>query len=67
MCNLCDSDIEVRVKEANRLREVAARMERLARHYNMMANGQLKPHSQEAVGTGATARAVIRDLVEDWV
>ena len=65
MCALCAEN----EKEAERKRLVAyaTRLRELASKYDAMANGRIKPHTDEAKNIGFAARMVVRELVEQWV
>lgn len=67
MCNLCAGTEEER-KAARRDHIVLAeKMEALAKAYRSMASGTLAPHGNEATTVGHAARAVVRELVAEWV
>lgn len=68
MCKLCSGDEKERLSAKQSHLRAAERMRNLAQAYEDMAYGQLDPHKGQRIeGVAVTAKAVIRDLVDDWV
>lgn len=67
MCDLCSDDNVTRGKAKNEALYIADRLERTAEFYRRMAHGEVKPHSDAAKTFSHAARALVRDLVQDWV
>lgn len=66
MCEFCGTEDERRQAATTAL-YVANRAEKVARHYRDLAHGTIKPHTDEMKRIEVVARALIRDLVDDWV
>lgn len=64
MCNLCTTDPEEIKAVVAHHRNVAHRLRSMARNYEDMAAGRIKPHSEEMKSAGALGRNLIRELVE---
>lgn len=67
MCGLCSDDERQRADAIASAEDFVHRLEKLATLYKNVLDGRVKPHTEEFIKGGSTARAVIRDLVEDWV
>ena len=67
MCELCDEDPKARQAAMRAKGCVADDLRRLADHYDAVAGGRVKPHTEEFVKSQYLAKAVIRRLVEEWV
>ena len=67
MCELCESDLQMRNKARQNHREFANKLIELASDYKMYADGIIKPHTDRAKQTAHLANAVIRRLVEDYI
>jgi hypothetical protein len=67
MCDLCDEDQRV-VNSAYRSATLLADdLRELAKHYDEVASGRIKPHTDEAAKPQSLANNVIRKLVQRWV
>jgi hypothetical protein len=67
MCNLCSNDPDT-VKNERQLHEYAAsQMRMLADKLDLIAQGKLKPHSDQAKVVSAISRNVITFLVDEWM
>mgnify|MGYP001585302937 CR=1 FL=1 len=66
MCDWCGSD-----EEGRRGREaagaIADRLRALASNYDGIANRRIRPHSDDTKPVAIRAKALIRQLVEDWL
>jgi hypothetical protein len=61
VCEFCTDPISARESaQAN-----ADLLERLAKQYRAMANGDIKPHSANAEAVAVTARIAMRELARD--
>lgn len=67
MCDLCSDDNVIRGKARNEALYIAGRLERAAEFYRRMAHGEVKPHSDASANFSHTARALVRELVREWV
>jgi hypothetical protein len=67
MCELCDNSSEGRAAAKEALHNKADRLRQLAKNYERLANGEIKPHTPAANLIGLSARQIIRELVEEWV
>jgi len=67
MCNLCSTDPKVATAARSYSYDVADRLRILAKDYEEMAKGSIKPHTEASKLVGTRARNLIRDLVEEWV
>jgi hypothetical protein len=67
MCDLCDEDQKVVNSAYRSARLLADDLRRLASHYDNVASGRIKPHTDEAAKPQSIANSVIRMLVERWV
>jgi hypothetical protein len=67
MCELCDNNPGTRFDAQQALHNKATRLRELAKNYERLANGEIKPHTPAANLIGLSARHVIRELVEEWV
>ena len=67
MCGLCSNDENVREEAVKEMYRTAEMLERLAAKYRDMAHLEIKPHTDESKRMGETARAVVRQLVAEWV
>ena len=67
MCDLCSEEDGKRAKAKDDMRTWAGHLESLAGLYRQLANGGLKPHTNEAKIVGAKARALVRHLVDEWI
>lgn len=65
MCDLCDPETkEVAIKAHHRK---ADKLRELARIYEELATGHIKPHSDRINDVDRLARSIVRFLVEAWV
>jgi hypothetical protein len=67
MCDLCDEDQKVRDSAMRSARLLADELRQLASHYDNVARGRIKPHTDEASKPQSLANNVIRMLVQRWV
>lgn len=65
MCSLCGTK-EEREEESSRLRKVAADLDLFAAHLRGLASGAVKPH-QNTYNWRPICRAILREIVEDWL
>lgn len=64
MCNLCTNDpVEKKAVIAHH-RNVAHRLRAMAKNYEAMASGEIKPHTEEMKSAGALGRNLLRELIE---
>jgi len=66
MCDLCESDPKLKAEAVTRHLVMAEKLDGLAMHYRRLARGVIMPHTEEAQHVDRCAKAVIRDLVNDW-
>ena len=64
MCMLC-GETAAQGREAERNRADALR--RLAVYCEKLANGTIKPHSEDAKHIALLARSIVRDLVAEYI
>jgi len=67
MCDLCDEDQKVVNSAYRSARLLADELRQLAKHYDEVASGRIKPHTDEAIKPQSLANSVIRMLVQRWV
>lgn len=69
MCNLCGTSVEDKQAARNHCLTIAEQLVALAEIYREFAWGDLKPHgdSPRLSNAGSMAKAVIRELVGEWV
>lgn len=61
MCELCEPGGH------EQARHTAERLRELAKDYEALAEGLIKPHTDRASKVGFAARSLVRQLVEEWV
>lgn len=66
MCNLCGTPEEQMVGRKEEQRK-ADDLQRMASYCRQLANGSLKPHSDEMKKVSALGRSILRDLFNDYV
>ncbi len=67
MCELCsDNEVIAKPAKSNKAR-VAERLEHLANFYYLLGQGEICIHSDAAKKIAPTAKAVLKELVNDWV
>lgn len=67
MCKLCSKDDGERKAAKEEAAYRAKQFEEMAYVERRLAAGVLKPHSEDAKFSSATARSLIRYLVEEWM
>ncbi len=67
MCNLCDDNEAVRKAEQDATFRAASNLRKLATKLNMLAFGDIEPHSEESEEIGRLARAAIKYLAQNWL
>jgi hypothetical protein len=67
MCQLCSDDEKEKKNAAEECRGLAERCERMAAYQYRLANGNLKPHSEDAKTVGHLAKTLIRELVAEYL
>ena len=67
MCELCDEDQKVRDSAMKSARLLSDDLKRLASHYDSVASGRIKLHTDEAAKPESLACSVIRMLVQRWI
>lgn len=64
MCNLCDSNSTT---EREHIREFANDLRRIAAFYDQVANGNIKPHTDEYGKIKTMAVHVLKELFGEWI
>jgi hypothetical protein len=67
MCQLCSTEITEKTTAREAQRYIAARLRMLANMLDEVANGKIKPHSDDGVEVSRYALAVVKSLMEEWV
>jgi hypothetical protein len=67
MCELCSSDPEEKLRAKERQHRLADRLERMTSVHRGLADGTIKPHSEECKRANNTALLLIKELVEEWI
>jgi hypothetical protein len=66
MCIFCGTEEERKMAEQGAER-LARDLKKLAAHYEALARGLIKPHTEEIKKDQSLANSIIRRLVEDWI
>ncbi len=66
MCDLCRGG-EDREKEEKRILDLASTLKDMARVYELLANGIIKPHTKGWSENVWRAKRILRALMEDWL
>lgn len=67
MCDFCDEDQKVVNSAYRSAKLLADDLRELALHYDNVASGRIKPHTDKAGKPQSLANNVIRKLVQRWV
>lgn len=67
MCGLCSDDLGERENEKRRNQYLAADLRRMADKIEQLADGKIKPHSEDAKNMSYIAHGLIRELVAEWM
>jgi len=67
MCDLCSSDDTTREKAKREAHHMADQLDRAADFYRQLAYGEVKPHSDASKSFANLARALVRELAQEWV
>jgi hypothetical protein len=67
MCDLCSDNPTTVSLEKIRLRNLAKLLRQHAQDFDDFADGEKPPHGKEANACAARSRALIRELVNEWL
>jgi ABC-type antimicrobial peptide transport system ATPase subunit len=67
MCDLCSTNPKIIKTERERMEIFAKTLRHFSDDIYSMAQGHIKPHGQAASAMAVTARAIIRELVSEWM
>lgn len=67
MCELCSQDKAEREAGRDAAIRFAAELKELSTWFYVLADGTIKPHTDDVDKIGLRARSVIRKLVNDWM
>jgi len=67
MCDLCDSDEIARLNARGVVRRKADELKSIAKYFDLLADGDSKPHGEEAKNRMIQIRNMIRYLVAEWL
>ena len=66
MCDLCDSDIDIKKIAQIRTKHQSDMFKKMGRLYDGFANGSIDPHGKEIHEHRVIAKMLVKELVE-WI